>query len=234
MLQLIVNADDLGRTPGINDGVAEAVDRGIVTSASVMVRWPAARRLRAWAAERPHVSLGLHVDIGELQLLDGSWQTVYMNVDPRDEAGVRREVREQLERFIDLVGMIPTHVDSHQHVHREQPVHDVVAELASELGVPLRSYSPTVRYDGRFYGQTRDGSPWPGGISVEALVALLGELPPGTTELGCHPGRSHGLRNAYCAERDAELRTLCDPRVHDAIAERGITLVRYGAVGAVR
>ena len=37
---LIVNADDFGQSPGINRGVVEAHDRGIVTSASRAVRWP--------------------------------------------------------------------------------------------------------------------------------------------------------------------------------------------------
>ncbi|MFN8036553.1 MAG: ChbG/HpnK family deacetylase [Acidimicrobiia bacterium] len=34
---LIVNADDLGRAPGINRGIAIAADPGIVTGASAMV-----------------------------------------------------------------------------------------------------------------------------------------------------------------------------------------------------
>ena len=44
---LIVNADDLGRSPGVNRGVIEAHAGGIVTSASLMVRWPAAAEAAA-------------------------------------------------------------------------------------------------------------------------------------------------------------------------------------------
>ena len=33
---LIVNADDFGQSPGINRGIIEAHERGIVTSASLM------------------------------------------------------------------------------------------------------------------------------------------------------------------------------------------------------
>ena len=41
--RLIVNADDFGRTPGINRGVVEAHESGIVTSATLMVNYaPAA------------------------------------------------------------------------------------------------------------------------------------------------------------------------------------------------
>ena len=46
---LIVNADDFGQSPGISEGIVEAVDRGIVTSASLMVRWPdAGEAVRRW------------------------------------------------------------------------------------------------------------------------------------------------------------------------------------------
>jgi hypothetical protein len=39
---LIVNADDFGQSPGVNRGIIQGFDQGIVTSASLMVRWPAA------------------------------------------------------------------------------------------------------------------------------------------------------------------------------------------------
>jgi predicted glycoside hydrolase/deacetylase ChbG (UPF0249 family) len=42
---LIVNADDLGLSEGVNAGIAEAHERGIVTSASLMVRQGAASGL---------------------------------------------------------------------------------------------------------------------------------------------------------------------------------------------
>ena len=50
---LIVNADDFGQTAGVNRGVIEAHDRGIVTSASLMVRWPAAAEAASFARARP-------------------------------------------------------------------------------------------------------------------------------------------------------------------------------------
>jgi predicted glycoside hydrolase/deacetylase ChbG (UPF0249 family) len=39
---LIVNADDFGQSAGINRGIIAAHEQGMVTSASLMVRWPAA------------------------------------------------------------------------------------------------------------------------------------------------------------------------------------------------
>ena len=59
--RLIVNADDFGRSPGVNQGVLEAHVRGIVTSATVMVlETSAARGIREAAERAPRLSLGLH------------------------------------------------------------------------------------------------------------------------------------------------------------------------------
>ena len=51
---LIVNADDFGLSPGVNAGVARTHEQGILTSASLMVRQPAADEAAAYArATRP-------------------------------------------------------------------------------------------------------------------------------------------------------------------------------------
>src|SRR5206468_2930594 len=58
---VVVNADDLGLSPGVNRGIIEAHERGIVTSASLMVRWPAAAEAAAYARSRPQLGVGLHL-----------------------------------------------------------------------------------------------------------------------------------------------------------------------------
>ena len=62
---LIVNADDFGRSAGINAGVAQAHDDGVVTSTSAMVCWPGAAEAAALVRERPTLGVGLHVDLSE-------------------------------------------------------------------------------------------------------------------------------------------------------------------------
>jgi predicted glycoside hydrolase/deacetylase ChbG (UPF0249 family) len=213
---LVVNADDFGRTSGINRGVARAHEGGIVTSASLMVRYPAAVDAAAYARAHPGLALGLHVDLGEWRYDRGDWRAEYA----LDRSSA--EIERQLEEFRRLVGADPTHLDSHQHVHLEEPVLSSMRELARSLRAPLRSLD--VRYCGAFYGQTATGEPLPGAIAVDALVRLIGSLEPGITELGCHPGEADGLDSAYGREREQEVETLCDPRVRSAIAENGIEL----------
>ena len=222
--RLIVNADDFGQSMGINRGIIRAYEHGIVTSASLMVRWPAAAEAAAFAQAHPGLSLGLHIDLGEWTYRDGSWEQLYQVVPTDDRAAVADEVARQLELFQRMVGQNPTHLDSHQHVHRSEPVESIVRARAQELAIPLRHYMPAVRYCGDFYGQTGKGFPLPGAISVDSLIAILQALPPGCTELGCHPGQGDDITSMYRDERREELKTLCDPRVRAMVLAAEIEL----------
>jgi len=229
MRRLIVNADDFGQSPGINRGVMDAAEDGVVTSASLMVRWPAAEAAARIAGERPGFSLGLHFDLGEWAYRDGQWHPSYRVVDPDDVEATRDELDRQLNMFERLVGRPPTHLDSHQHVHREQALRRSMLEVADGLGVPLREATPRVTYCGDFYGQSGRGDPYPEGITRAALLAIFDALRDGMTELGCHPGEDGlaDIDSMYVAERAAERRVLCDPTVRDALLIRGIELCSF-------
>lgn len=77
MRSLIVNADDFGRSHGINEGVAVAHSRGIVTSASLMVRWPAAVEATEIGRSMPALSVGLHLDLSEWEYDQDRWLPIY-------------------------------------------------------------------------------------------------------------------------------------------------------------
>jgi predicted glycoside hydrolase/deacetylase ChbG (UPF0249 family) len=225
--RLIVNADDLGLSPGINRGIAWGHEHGIVTSASLMVRGPAASLAAEYAAAHPRLSVGLHVDLAEWRWVSGRWVTAYEVVPLDDPTAVSDEVDRQLERFAALVGRGPTHLDSHQHLHREEPLCSVMRERGRRLGVPVRDQTSEIRYIGGFYGQGVMGVPWPKGIGVEALCRLLRAMPDGITELGCHPGLDDDSGSAYGGERAVEVASLCDPRVRETVRTEGIALQSF-------
>jgi chitin disaccharide deacetylase len=219
---LIVNADDLGLSAGVNAGIFAAHERGIVTSASLMVRAPAAAEAVAELPAHPRLAVGLHLDLAEWRYENGEWWSVYERCALQDPVSVEDECRVQLEMFRKSTGRLPAHLDSHQHLHMEEPVATVAAGLAGELEVPLRA--KTIRYEGGFYGQSGKGEPYPAGIEVEHLVKLIESLPGGWTELGCHPGLGVGAESTYGPEREQELGSLCDQRVSEAIERAGIEL----------
>jgi predicted glycoside hydrolase/deacetylase ChbG (UPF0249 family) len=232
---LIVNADDFGLSSGVNAAIIETHLHGILTSASLMVRpkngsLAAAQEAAKWACEHPSLSLGLHIDLGEWHYMTDHWEALYEVVPLGDAEAVRAEVSRQLEQFHELAGKPPTHLDSHQHVHRDEPVRSVVLSVASDLNVPLRHFSSRIQYRGEFYGQSGHGEPWPEGVSVAALRNIIAGLSPGVTELGCHPSWDDDLQTMYCRERIIEAESLCDPRVRQALDEYGVELISFNSI----
>ena len=226
---LIVNADDLGLSDGVNAGIAEAHERGIVTSASLMVRRSAATDAETVAREHPSLAIGLHIDLGQWDYEEGEWKVAYQRCSPDDEMAVARECRAQLDAFRELLGREPTHLDSHQHTHMSEPVASVADRLSAELGVPLRGRR--IPYEGGFYGQSGRGVPFPEGIAVERLIELIEALPVGWAEIGCHPGMGVEAESSYARERQIEVETLTAPRVRAAIEASGVELRSFAEVG---
>lgn len=226
---LIVNADDFGQSESINEGIVEAVEQGIVTSTSAMVRWDAFPTAADWARGHPELTVGLHVDFGEWILDDGQWAPLYEVVDTDDETAVRDELERQLDRFDRVMGRPPSHLDSHQHVHLREPVRSAVLSAGRRLGAHVRSQSK-VLYCGEFYGQWNGSTPHHESISVAALERLIAGLQPGTTELACHPGADEltDVTTMYADERAIERRTLCDARIRRAIVDQGVILRGFG------
>jgi chitin disaccharide deacetylase len=211
MRYLIVNGDDFGASAGINRGVVEAHGRGILTSASLMVDMPASEDAARRSRDLPRLSVGLHVDLTGRD-------------DPDD---CRAELNRQFRRFQELTGGPPTHLDAHHNAHRDPRLLPAFLELARECRLPLREHSP-VRSFPKFYGRW-DGVTHLEQVSLASLVRMLEtEVPEGCTELSCHPGYvDPGFASGYAAEREAELRTLCEPSLRAALARRQIRLINF-------
>jgi predicted glycoside hydrolase/deacetylase ChbG (UPF0249 family) len=173
------------------------------------------------------LDVGLHIDLGEWVFRNDKWQPLYQVVDLGDPAAVDKEVSAQISAFLDLVGRHPTHLDSHQNVHVRDPVRAIVLRYGSEMGIPVRHFSSRIHYCGAFYGQTTEGATLPDAISVEGLIRLLVNLEPEFTELACHPGYGTDLVSVYASEREEEVRTLCNPRIRERLAELGFTLTSF-------
>lgn len=210
MKWLIVTGDDFGASPGINRGILEAHVNGILTSTSVLVHRAASVAVTDVPRSCPDLSLGLHLEL-----------------DRAEPARIRQQLDDQLERFIELVGSPPTHVDSHHDVHRETHVAPQVRAWAERQGLPLRGFS-RARNLSRFYGRW-GGRTHPEQISAANLLALVdAEVWDGIVELNCHPGYVEPeFETSYAAEREIEVGTLCSPALRQGLLARGIHLIGF-------
>jgi chitin disaccharide deacetylase len=214
---LIVNADDLGLSNGVNRGIIEAHVRGIVTSASLLVNGAGAEAAARLAHEHPGLSVGFHADLSGPRF-DGAPDTLSAAGD---------ELERQFETFQRLMGRLPTHIDSHHHVHLRHNLAHLFVELGERNGLPVRGLSP-VTFIGAFYGQWPVGRSAVARVSPSALIALLDGIGPGLYALGCHPGYAEAnVEDIYGPEREIELRTLTDARVRAAVRRCRISLVNF-------
>jgi predicted glycoside hydrolase/deacetylase ChbG (UPF0249 family) len=222
--RVIVNADDLGASIGVDAGIAEAIERGTVTSASLMVNMPDAAGGAALARDHPDVSVGLHVNV----TFEGGGPIVDLD-DPR---AFRTELLRQVDEFTRLVGGPPTHLDAHHNIHRDERLTPLFVEVARALAVPLRENGP-VTYFPSFYGRW-DDTTHPEHIGVDNLVHMVSAFGPGPTELACHPGRPEpDFESDYRDERLIELHTLLDPSLPGRLRDLGVELISYHDVRRV-
>jgi predicted glycoside hydrolase/deacetylase ChbG (UPF0249 family) len=147
--RLIVNADDYGLSTGVNLGIIEAAEAGVVKAASMIVNLPAFDDGVRRAQSCPGLSLGLHLNLttgrplttassltrretGEFYPLPALIARASLGLVNAPE--IERECTAQIDRMIDS-GLPPTHLDSHRHVHAHPALWPVVIKAAASRGI---------------------------------------------------------------------------------------------------
>jgi hopanoid biosynthesis associated protein HpnK len=153
-LTLVVNADDLGLSAGLNRGIERCFRTGIVRSASLLPNGAAFADALEMAARTPGLGVGVHLSLVDEPALapreqlgglvdasgrlPGSYQD-FVRGFLRGRFGkpqVAAEIAAQLER-IRAAGLRPTHLDSHQHLHLLPSVLEIVLGAAREAGISV-------------------------------------------------------------------------------------------------
>jgi predicted glycoside hydrolase/deacetylase ChbG (UPF0249 family) len=171
MKQLIVNADDYGRSPEISRGIREAHLKGIVTSTTCMMNIPTtAEDIAIAVRESPNLGMGVHLvlTMGKPLLPREKVPTIVdengnnrkydpfiENVPNLKMEEVKAEWRAQIEAFIKAAGKRPTHLDSHHHSSFFSPaLFRTMLELADEYGCPIRYPILPTNKDSREFSET--------------------------------------------------------------------------------
>ena len=210
---LIVTCDDLGVSYATNSAVYDALRTGVATSAGLVVPGPWAREAAAsYRGEDvgAHLTLNAEYDLyrwGPVthapSLLDGDGgfpRTVVDLWEHADVDEVRKECHAQLERAV-YWGFDVSHVSAHLGVLEQRPeFFDVALELSVDFKLPLRLAGPEHQRNVGF--PFRELAAEAGVLSPDRLIRvarghsaraaldkLLGQLPPGVTEVVLRPAR---------------------------------------------
>jgi hopanoid biosynthesis associated protein HpnK len=149
---LIVNADDLGWTGGVNRGILDAFRRGIVTSTSLLANASAFPEAASAAKSAPGLGVGVHLNLSDgAPVADHESVTSLLNdkgefADGPESLLLKRargglvldEVEEEWDAQIQKVrdaGIRPTHLDGHKHVHMLPGLFEIALRLAKRHGI---------------------------------------------------------------------------------------------------
>ena len=242
---LIVNADDFGLCKAQNYGIIEAFNNGVVTSTTAMVNMATTEHAAVLSAAHPELAVGMHFVLTLGRPLspmpglvrDGElgkwiWEMAEQGTLPLDE--IAQELQCQFDRFVAVFGRLPTHLDSHHHVHMFPQIFPIVEAFAKDQGIPVRIDRNEIRrrdialcgakstdgFDSSFYGEA---------ISDALFLQTLDNATQRgdrTLEIMTHPSFIDNtiLASKYCTPRLAELDVLTSASLKAAIAEHGFRL----------
>jgi hopanoid biosynthesis associated protein HpnK len=151
---LIINGDDFGLSEEVNQGIILAHQKGILTSASLMVAEDYYEDAVKKAKENPDLGVGLHLTLvcGKSVLSrdkiphlvhekgyflnDPIKAGLMYQFNPKAQQELRLEIKAQLEKFRES-GLQLSHLDGHLHFHVHPIIINILAELSQEFSIPF-------------------------------------------------------------------------------------------------
>jgi len=228
---LILHADDLGVAHSENAASFDALDKGVINSASIMIPTPWVTEVAEYAKKNPNADLGLHLT------LTSEWATYrWGSTAPRDQVAslhdpdgtlprdtrtvatrakldeVEKELRAQIDRAYAL-GIKPTHVDSHMGALFNTPeLMATYVKVARSYKLPFLGFIATPRPGTQAVVTKADVIPDTVIIADERVKSdqwkqfyldAINGLKPGLTELIVHLGYDDSELRAVTVNHDA-------------------------------
>lgn len=248
-MKVIINADDFGFSRGVNLGILEGFQNGIITSTSMMVNMPGFEHAVSLMKQYPQLlKVGLHlVTSVEYSVVKGLKTVTDENghfyhdekkIAACDEEELYKEYEAQYQRFVEIVGIKPTHIDFHW-CHTPVQLKTAI-RLAKKYDLPLRACDKEIEalyqkegvrfvpnYISEFYNQDDRHT------EVSTMIGLLQrslEAGLDVIHFAVHPAYvDWDLLNlsSYNTQRAKEFKVLTDPKIMDFIKENQIELTCF-------
>jgi predicted glycoside hydrolase/deacetylase ChbG (UPF0249 family) len=244
---LIINADDLGISPEVNRGIFIAHEKGVVTDSSLLIKGFYAQQAMEMIKKTPSFQVGLHVDLDPLLGWESPGierlprQKLLEMMDQPDFAGkVKKEINNQMTAFL-KEGLIPSHIDTHHHVHGFPQIFEHLIEAMDRHGIKA------IRFSKKGYSLLgREEIALTAGQAqlmedtlrkkkilhphhlIDPIVPFsLKEIPTGVSELMVHPS----MGGDKWRQRDFEM--LMDPLFLSTVRDQGIQLIGFAALASL-
>jgi chitin disaccharide deacetylase len=168
--KIIVNADDFGRSAEVNRAIAEAFDKNVISSATLMANMPGFEEACELAnSHRLLGKIGVHLNLTEGYPLSdpirrcsrfcndaGILQSrrTRFRLSKEERLAVETEIAAQVRACLDH-GLYPTHLDSHHHVHTEWAIGAAAIAVARQYGIKAirlsRNCGPGISFAHKVY-----------------------------------------------------------------------------------
>lgn len=232
-MKLVVNGDDFGLTKGVTYGILEAHEKGILTSTTALTNSKWFSFAMDEAKKYPSLGIGVHLNltIGKpltkaSSLIDPNTVMFYRRPEKLfsyevDYDEIYHEWKAQIERFIEVSGRYPDHLDSH---HFVTDYNEYTKEILNRL---CREYNLPARMDGSFFFTRGFYGPT---VTRKDLIQILRENLSRDVEIMVHPGWCDlelYHKSSYSLKRVEEMDVLCSDAIKEFIKNHNIELVHY-------
>ena len=243
---LIINADDLGISPEVNRGIFMAYEKGGITDSSFLIKGPYVHQALEMIKKEPSFQVGIHIDLDPLL----GWESPGIERLPRQKLlemmnepdfikKIKQEIDTQMTAFLDA-GLIPSHIDTHHHVHGFTPIFESLVEAMSRHNIRAirfskKGYSLLGREE---ISITAAHAQWmedalrekkiihPDHLIDPLFPFSLKEIPQGVSELMVHPS----MGGDQWRQRDFEM--LRDPLFLSTVKDQGIQLIGFAELAS--
>jgi hypothetical protein len=229
-MRLIINGDDFGISHAVNLAMIDCYRKGSMTSTSLMVNMPYAKEAAELMKEYPGLSVGLHLNVTvgfpllknhkTLLKADGSFNKGILQMEKGqvDLKEIEAECRAQLEKFVELTGKLPDHINSHHGIEMIPGAQAILQNLAQENHLPMRQFMEWAMKEEPVYTISKEVPHLKMALKKDGLAASVEdwiecfrkeELESNTAfEMAAHPG--------YVDYDLLQISSLTTGRCHDA------------------